>query len=188
MYIRTTCASDINPVVAWNCPAKRHLSLPFSPSAFSTPVWEAMDAAEGSFPRDNGLGRALSDENSSRLTDTDSAALLFRAIIIIPLKTLTKTRAPFGGAHKNTKFRGCILQGGKHVAIFLILYQFGKERKRNPPRPHHTRFHLGTHVTHMHILCPLLGVLLPDPSLQKNLRMASTARVTSVFWSVHFHF
>jgi hypothetical protein len=29
-------------------------------------------------------------------------------------------------------------------------YQFGKERKRNPQRPHHARFHLGTHVRHMH--------------------------------------
>jgi hypothetical protein len=38
----------------------------------------------------------------------------------------------------------------KPVVILIILYQFGKERKQNPQRPHHTRFHLGTHVTHMH--------------------------------------
>ena len=36
----------------------------------------------------------------------------------------------------------------------------------------------------MHIFCPLWGVLLPDPSSQKNLQMVSTARVTRRFISV----
>ena len=39
----------------------------------------------------------------------------------------------------------CLL-GWFSAVVLLILYQFGKERKRSPQRPHHKRFHLGTHA------------------------------------------